>query len=539
MARRRRLADDELQTHPLNNFAGGYNSFTGSRALLRDNEIPNGKDVVLDDNGSVTKVAGMVRYGSQISTSNAIVGAGVLHNTSINTIIVASGTNWFFHTRTNTSALTGATFTPNQQTYFCQAIDRLYGANNSDPLSFTSDGATISQVTVNGNIGRFPVYYNQRLYMTNASFPDRIYYSNPITTTESSFAVGDFGTFDTNLTVTPRKNAGFIILIPGGGVEITGLIRDTSGGSEYLQVVTRRHGIWRITYHSVNADGSIAHTVSQFVTNSGSSSGRSVIKFKNDLWFFDGNNAVTLGEVANFSTQRITTKSGRVRSEFEAIPHSSAGSVAMGSHKEKLYIAYALSGHNDRIIIYDSTLNAWSSPIADKNISMFLEFTESDGVRRFLGCSSLATDGSIYELETTLNNNGVAIDSFFETKAVDCNRPGLVKRFAFIDVFYSLIIGTLNYQVFVDETNAVTGVAQFGSSVSVSSGIGTLPIASFPVGQEFTPDTSQISRGGSIRINLGYVKGRRISVRFSNSRLSEQFKIDGMLIRFIEGSIYE
>jgi hypothetical protein len=540
---KRYFQDEPLKRYFLKSFAKGYNSFTGSKTQIDDEEFPTGINVYLDDNGSVTKRAGSSRYGGIISTGNPQTGFGTLKTTTLNKLIVASSTQWFDHSPSSTSALTGTAFTANQDTDFAQAIDRLYGANGVDPLAYTTNGTTITSVTVNGNVGRHPVYYNNRLYMTNTTFRDRIYYSNPINIDYSAspptLSSADFGTFDTNLSSTPKKNAGYIILIPGGGVEIMRLYKDVNQGTESLYAYTKSHGVWQVTFSSLDSSGAVVHSIRQIVTNFGTPGGLSVVKVMNDQWFYGGDNYYSLGEVAQFANLRITTKSARVKRNLNAISGSSKSGVAAEFFKEKLFVSYQSGSYNDTVLVYDARLNAWSAPFSGINARRFIVFTDDNGNSRMLAASSNSADPYLYELETGVNDNTQAVQAFFETKSTDCGLPGIIKRFAFIDVFYTTLFGVLNYEVFIDETTSITGVLQVGTSASAPSGFGSLAMGTFAMGFEGSSSAATIKTNDKFRIPCLFSPGQRVSVRFTNTRTNEQFKINSVAIYYQPGNEFE
>jgi len=537
---RRYTEDEKLNVYNLDGFLKGYNSYTQGKSTVADNEYPYGLNIVPDFNGSNTKRTGRARYSAKVASGHSLYGVGILKNTTYNKLIVASNTAWYDIGSGTSTALTGVSFTADLPTDFCQAVDRLYGANGTDNLAYTNDGATITSVSANGNIGRYPVFYNQRMYMTNTAYPDRIYYSNPITATESSYAIGNFGTFNTDLSATPKKNAGFIILIPGGGVEITRLFKDNQSGVDYLYVYTKKHGVWRIVYSSVNADGSIAHTIVQTIITGGSPAGKSVIKVANDQWFFGGDNYYTLGEIAQFQNVRVSTKSGRIRSEMQSIPSAYKQNTSAGFYKERIYIAYTIGTYNDRYFIYDIRLNAWSSPCTG-NFNEFIEWEDNNSVIHFLGLSSNPADSYVYELETGTNDISTAINGYFETKSTNCGKPGLMKYFGFIDVFYTTLYGKITYEVFINETLSITGELQVGNSSSLPIGIGSQIVGTFIIGKEYNPNTTFIYSdfNNNFRIDCGYVNGKKISVRFTNNNSGEQMTIDALVIYYLDGSIFQ
>lgn len=538
----------KLSHFPVQSFKDGSNSFPGSKTAIKDTEIPGeaAQNVEVTDVGSISKRMGSARWGGELVSGKAAMGGGVLKTSSLNEVIVAVGTVWKNHSSSGSSALTGVTFTADKRTHFAQAFDKLYGANNTDALAYTANGTSITSISANGNIGDWPVFFNQRIYMTNATYKDRVYYSNPYELDLSDnpptlTGFSDANMFNTALGDTPPKNAGYIVLAPGSGVEITRLFYDSQAGNEYLFAYTKQHGIWRIAFSDVNQDGSIAHTVATVVTAGGSPSGESVGKFANDQWYFGGDNYYSLGEQAQYQNIRRSTKSGRIRTEMRNIPAAGKSTVAFGQYQDKIYIAYRNGTYNDRISVYDTVLNAWSPPWTNINANFFLNYVEDDGTERFLIGSSNSADSYIYEIETGTDDEDDPVNSYFETKSYDCELPGIIKRFAFIDVFYGSIYGSVTYEVFIDEVSSVTGSVQVGSSTDTPSGFGSRPFGSFPLGGEFDDDTTfaTLQQNNNFRIPVSFTSGKKISVKFSNNNSNEQFKINGMMIWYKPGNPWE
>lgn len=534
---------NKLKSKSLDNFIKGYNSFANSRYLIEDEEFGYGLNVVVDNNGSVGKRSGKVRYGAEIESTKAILGMGYLKNSTHNKVIVAAGTKWYLNNGTTTVALTGKTNFTQAATNFTQAIDRLYGVNGTDNLCYTTDGAAITEITSNGNVGNWAVYFNRRLYMTNTAYKDRIYYSNPYGvdygTTTVTFSTTNFGTFDTD--TAAGKTAGFFILQPGAGVEITRLFVDSQNGVDYLYAYTKNN-IYRIGVGTPLESGVLVHDIAMMVTANGTPSGRSVLKVGNDQWFYGGDNYYSLGEVAQFQNVRISTKSGRIKKEINAIAIAGRSTVAAAFFNERAYISLREGSYNDRVLIYDSRLNAWSSPITNWNVSCFLEYEESTGERKLLAGSSNGEDSYVYQIDTGTDDVSTAISATFETKSTDCGLPGLIKRFAYIDVFYTTVFGNLTYEVYIDERRSIGPLTiRLGNATDKPMGIGSMTIGSFPVGAEYDPDTTFATQitDSSFRIDTGYTDGKRISVRFSNANTGEGFKINRVVVWYKEGNINE
>lgn len=549
MARRAYREDEPLQRFSLGSFEGGYNSFSGSKLLIKNSEFPQGAmEVYSDENGSVTKRAGKSRYGVELENNHAIVGIGNLKNSIYNKLLAMCNQTLYHLTSSAKTAITGVTFTADKVCDILNADGKVWIANNTDNLAYSSDGATVTAISSNGNIGRWPIFYNQRLYMTNASNLDRIYYSNPVaidlsTNPPTYTGLSTTNLFNTDLTATPKKTAGYIILIPNSGVEVTRLIVQNQAGTDYLWAHTKNHGIWRISPNGTNSDGSLIHSVVQFVPSTGTPSGQSVGAAGNDQWFYDRKNAnfVTLGEVATYQNSRITPKGGRVKAEITSMAVAAHSKVAFGFFKSKVYFAYMVGTYNDRVEVYDTISNSWSAPYSNWNIGQFMVFEEDDGTQRILTTSSKTTDSYVYEIETGTADGSTAISAKVDSKSTDCGQPGLIKRFAFIDVFYSTVFGVLSYEVFIDEVTSLTGSLQLGNSASAAIGMGSVPMGITPMGAKYPSGTTfaSLSQNDSFRIDCGYAAGKKISVRFSNANTGEGFKINGIAIHYLPGSIYE
>jgi len=540
----------ELKPYPIQDFSLGYNSYPASKTLIKDREIPYGKNVWLDDNGSFTKRPGSVKFGGEIVAGKAPKFGVQFRTSTVNELIVACGTLWKKKNGDDWNTLSGLTFTSDLDWDFCQTAgdpavndgSRLYGCNGTNKLAYY-DGSVITEQTSNGNVGNQVVAFNGRLYMTNSTYKDRVYFSNPwnYDATTATFSISNFGTFNTDLTSTPKKNAGYLVLDPGAGTVIKKLkVYSSTAGAESLYVWTDKN-IWKIVPSAILDTGVLPHTVQVIVDSKGSPAPKSVIQVGNDVKFYDYDNIYSLGEQAQYQNIRLSTLSGRIKSEIDGVATAGKSKVAMGFFKDRLWFSYRTGTYNDRINVWDSRLNAWSPPFEGLNIGWFLDFVETDGTHRWLGGSSNSGASYVYELNTGTDDDDTPISAEFETKSFDCGMPGLIKRYAFIDVFYALLYGTLTYEVFVDEVLSVTGSVQLGSSSSKTSGIGALPIGSFVIGNESTPEQTfaSLMQNNCFRIDCNYEAGKKVSVRFTNNNSGQQFRINSLIPYFLPGNIME
>jgi hypothetical protein len=152
-------------------------------------------------------------------------------------------------------------------------------------------------------------------------------------------------------------------------------------------------------------------------------------------------------------------------------------------------------------------------------------------VRRLLVGSSNSDDSYVYELESGTDYAGTAINSYFEHKSIDAGLPGRIKYWAFADVFYSLLYGAINYTSYVDENTPISGVQLVGSSSTYTPLGYPQPIGTFPVGLDFlsTVTSTTNATNSHFRIDLEFIEGDKVSTRFSNANIGEQYKIDKII----------
>jgi hypothetical protein len=523
------MANQKLQEFVIGSFKDFYNSYAGSKTLIKKTEVPSGQNTIPDDNGSATKRLGRAAFGSEIVAGHLPTGFAQYKTDSKSELIVACNTGWYRKNGNSWTLLTGKTFTADKDTHFVQAMDRLYGCNGVDNLCYY-DGTSIVEVTAAGGIFSKIEYAYNRLWGIDATVKGKLWYSNQY---NDDGTAGNFGTFNTDLAATPVKNAGYIEPKKGSGTEIVDLRED---GGALWQLDKKR--VRKIGTPTDNTDKSVSFPITVVASDLGGISPRGTVKTLNDFWMYSGENLYTNGEVAQYQSARTTPKSGRIRSELSSVSLTGKPKTALGYFKEKIYFSYMMGSYNDHVIELDTRLNAWSTPFVGWNIAGFMDY-DDNGVHRFLGMSS--NDSYIYELETGTDDAGDPILANFDTISTDCGMPGLVKRFAFIDVFYGMLYGALTYEVFIDEVSSVTGTVQIGTSNTVPSGLGTQPSATFQIGQEYDPATqySQLKQNSSFRIECDYTAGYRISVRFTNNNTGEQFKINGLSIYQLPGDVHE
>ena len=537
------MTDDPLQKFSLPSFKDGYNSYSLTRSQIKDTEVSGGQNTRADDNGAMAKRKGKVFASPLMQTGYPISALGQLKKVSGLTKLLASGTGIYSFTDTTSTLLTGNTFTPApaEQCSFTSAVGRCYFNNGIDAPYYTSDGATLV-----AQAGSFPAkyvrFYNQRLYCVRPQYPDRVYFSNsvdPLPTSSATepqpYTYGNFGTYTVNLSLTPIQNAGFLMFLPDSGVVITDL--HTKGNS--LFVYTLEHGIWQIdSIDTLNTNGTVSHRVQQLIKSGGCPAPLSVFTSDNDQFFYGSDNVYSLGEVALYQALRTTPKSGRVQSDMRSVPSASLSKVVSVQFKNADYIFYTNGAYNDRCLVLDKVLNAWSTPYVGWNVSCGQVYYETDGRIRFLAGSSNPADPRVYELEIGTDDNGTPIDANFRDKLSNCGVSGRVKRFAFSNIFYSSIIGSLNFSAYIDGTLVASGIVSAkGSNVS-AHGVGSQQVGLSQVGRDavggITSPVLTLSDSYFV-IDLNYTAGEKMEIVYQNGNTGEQYRILGRDNYFILG----
>lgn len=529
-----------LKTWKYGGFSKGYDSFDGSKSAVENEAYPYGKNSYPTGRGSVGKAPGAARYGGQVNPGFAVQNGIQYKTASFDYLIVHSGTQtWRKTSPTVWTAMTGAAWLSTERVWFVQAIDRLYACQSTGALYYTVDGLSWTALPTSGagkgQCGVTPRFYNQRLYIIDPA-TGYIWYSNPYTTTTSppARAAGDFGTFDTDLTATPKKNAGFIELIPGSGVIPTCLYFDSADSTEALYAYTARNGYFKITAVSTAlADGSIAHSVIQSNGYFGTFAPLSVGKIGNDQWFYDGMMLNSLGEVALYNNIRVSPKFGQLKQDLGSINSSYASLPALGFLDNVVYFAYPTGTYNDRVIPYDTILKAPGSPMYGFNCAFFLRYQDGN-VQRLLYGSSNPSDSYVYDMGNGIDVGNVPVPFEFETKSTNNDLPGIVKMLAKATVFYTQIYGTINYALIFDEDRQITGSIQVGTSTNHPAGLGSTPLGLYMLGRDYDPNTTfaTLSTNSYFQIEGEFEQYEKVSVRFTNSVSGESVTIDDVKFDF-------
>lgn len=530
----RTYQDEPLTKAPLIQYKDGYNSYAQSQSQVKNTEVPAGRNCRADDNGAMSDRNGKAAASPAFPTGYQTAALGQLKKYGVFVKLALHGDKAYAFTESTLTALTGFTFTPAppRDCRIFQAVGRTYFVNGVDQPYYTSDGATLTLQS-----GAFPmkyaVPYFQRLYCVRPQYPDRVYFSNPISvdvTTAGSepanYSVSNFGTFDVNYAVTPPtpiKNAGFLQLGFDEGVVITSLKKK----GNVLRVRTQEHGIWVITAVGINDDGTTNHTIEQVVGSGSCPAPLSVFTSDNDELHYGGNDLYFYGEVALYQSPRTTAKSGRVHTEMVNVPASVQADVVGIQFKNAEYVFYGAGTYNDRCLVRDKVLDAWSTPYSGWNVSCAFVYHENDGRVRLFAGSSKTTDPYVYELETGTTDAGTAIDAYFSDKNSDADLPGIPKYEAFSQVFYSYLVDRIDYDVYLDGRLIKSSYYQVPGTAGSAAGIGTQAVGLSAVGVDGTDASygTPTATDGYFTINHGYLQGDKLQIVYRKGSSVARYRI--------------
>lgn len=533
-----------LSRFSFDGWADGLNTFANSTTQIRDTELAEAQNVWIEGANSVSTAPGWERVFDELP--NTIDGWTNYTTDTFDYILVASDGDIKRWTGSAWSDLTGAAFSAGVRTWFVKAYGRCYVINGTDTSYYTSNGTSLTSVT-SGKSLLYPVEFAARIYGVDPADKSKVWFSNAARVAYSGGSVTldladpGFGQFDTNLSATPVKNAGFFIIPPGQGVEITGLFPTSdSTGTSVLDIHTARHGMFRVDIPTVNSDNTLFHNAKPVIRENAALSNESIIMVGADELYFS-RGVVSLGEVAQFQNIRPAIKSGSIQPEFEAIPSGAWPNVALGFWNNRLHAAYQAGGsYNNRIASYNILLKCWDGLDTRHSFAGFFQ-ADISSERTFLGVSDNPSDNYLYKLvEGQYNDDGDAYTATFRTKDTDCGNP-VQKGFAFAIVRYAEAYGSVTVNAYID--GVLVSIPQstftFGTPSSTTSGNAIQPHGTYVHGVPSGGGTASGARDGEFVVDLSYLRGNRIGFEFENTHADEKYSILGIEIWYLKGEIYE
>jgi hypothetical protein len=388
------------------NFAGGVNYFYGSRQV-QDNESPNAINCDFKgETGVGNRSYGYTQIGTVPGGLTLAYGLGQLHTPTLNQILafLSDGTNVELAYSTGGAFTTvDVDFTNGLNVDGCEAASAFYVGNGTDTMQHW-DG-TQWNVTTNGKIGRYPAFYNNRIWIVDATNLDELWFSGiyPGDNTLGANHLGDFA----------DANAGWIKFRAGSGAVITGV----KPFKNYLYVFTR-DSIYRLS----PATSANVFTVELVTSAVGCVSHRSIVQVGEDLMFAADDGVYSLGDVANYLYVRTTNRSAKIQRIFDAMTGATKLSLAAIYTNFKYHLFYSIANAtNDSVICYDVRYKAWQDwrNMAGQAASLWWDST---GALNALFVEP--STGKVQQMYKGTTDNGAAISSYWYSKSLTEDLPG-------------------------------------------------------------------------------------------------------------------
>jgi hypothetical protein len=290
----------------------------------------------------------------------------------------------------------GGSFTANIDVNFEQGDDLLFTFNGTDS-SYKYDGTDASAVAAVPVTKYARWFHNYMFCAGNSSTPSRLYFSN----------VGDPETW----------GAGdYIDVNPNDGDVITGL---HILGDELI--VTKKNRVWVLT--GFGSAGFAVTDINERVTGFGNISHRSMANIGNDNLFLS-----FVGEMPHIrSVQRtryaVVVAGGIVSDNIEGtlggVNKTKLDLSACFFDGRRYYLALAdgSSTYNNLVLVYD-TLNKGFTRWTGLNPAAWAVSTIGGSAEIYF--QEASADSKVYKLDTSTNDNTVAIDFQYKTRAFVC-----------------------------------------------------------------------------------------------------------------------
>ena len=482
-----------------NNFAGGWNAYLGVRQI-KDEESPDMTNCDFYGKGGIGNRQGYTAVGAADATNNdGIVGLCQLHTASLHHFMrfaknASTDVKMEYSTDGSTWTQVADVFTANLNVDTCQAASKIYTGNGTDVMH-EWDGSAWAH-TSNGTKGYYPAYYNQRLWVVDEEYPDRLNFSGQYS---EQLLVG--GSLVSKLGDFADATSGWISFKYGSGAEITGL--KVFKNSLYVFL---RDSIYSI----VPATAANTFTISLITGSVGCISHRSIAQCEEDLFFTSDDGVYSLGEVANYTSVRSTNKSAKIIHLFNNLSAANKKKLCAEYSNFKYHLFYSLYGTtNDSCVAYDVRYDGWvdwrNMPANDA-----LVYEDSNGDKDlYIGDPN---NSLVYQLYSGSDDNGSAIQSTWYSKSFDENLPDIMKVYFEHTFVFGAIEGTVGITVRFNDTE--TSANKTLSQITPQGGFGRDAFGVKKLG------------GGTNTITLiTNYRGVPVRMRVSKKKFAVQYKL--------------
>ena len=394
-----RLRNKRAEKH-LSEFTGGLNDIFNS-VLLNDNEASDCQNVIFDEKGTIAKRKGMVARNTGALTGK-IDGLWAYYQRSGSTVTpyllyVRGGTLYKLESDgTETSLATG--LASGKRMRSTNYLNKTYFLNGTDALR-QYDGTSVSLVAGTPPTGSLIANHKNYMFIAgNTSAPQRIYWSalgDPTNWPATNWLDVPFSEGDVITAILPFRDA----LLICGNTSIWMLLGDANAN---------------FTLRKYNDEyGSVNQETAQIVQNT------AFMLSRLGPVAFDGARAILLGEKIGTAIKSINQA---VITEAWAINHNGKYICSVPTN---------MSATNNLELVYDYLRTAWTK-FAGRNLSAYTVYAPAGIDLPYAGDVS---NGRIYELDQGYNDNGAAIDAYWDSKTFDFGFPEAKKKFISMYVF--------------------------------------------------------------------------------------------------------
>lgn len=496
-------------------FDGGLNLFI-SDVHVSANESPDLLNVHPEEDGIISTRYGYSKFGNTSGTR--VRGMGFLKkDDDTKHLLKADGSTAlkiYNKSTENWDALAGFAYTADKQTDFCQAGNYMFIQNKTDVLTKT-DGLTVETQT-NGQKGSESIYFNGSLVVWGDPLnPHRLYLSG------TGVNVGDFS----------AGNGGqFIDIAKSDGNPIVSCVKKGRGGTNILLIYKGGKATHQLYFDSAGLP--IVEMVSPM---RGAVNHRTVDNFEDDIIMLTKLPAImTQGEQSGFFDQiRTNEQSLLVSPEIETINQSRLNQSAAIYYKHRYYFSYSESGqtYNNKMLMLDRRYNSWWK-WDNIRANCFCVYEDDNGEEHFLWGDD--NSGQVFEFDLSRNDDGEAINSYFTTKAFNSGKFDVQKLFAYLDLLFRNVQGSVTVSITLDG-ETVTKTVTIGNVGSLA-GFGAMLLGMIMFGddgQASASTTENVSRPKRVMIRK---KARNLKIKIATDGINSYFSLLDLSIAYKEKS---
>jgi hypothetical protein len=500
--------------------------------LIKDEEASALNNVVFVESGAITKGPGLTAVGSGLTVGPK--GLAAFYPGSNRYLLTVDGTALKYLNGTNWTAISGATFTTDQEVNFVQGEDTLYIWDGNAAGCSLDSALTLTRLTTAPRAS-FGIYYQSYQIVSGVDTkPNRLYIS------DSTTNLGDFtnnaGTLSTagevpgaTVFAAPgTTGANFVDVNDGDGDKITGFAK-----YQGVLIIFKERSIYQM---SIASDGT--PTVTQVTGSSGCVSHKSIDNVENDIFYLSRRGYYVLGSEPNyFNSIRSNELSSRINPTIQTILPANLDRVCSIFSDFRFYssITSGSATDNNKTLVYDRRYLSWSQLDYIK-ANAFTEYIDSNGAKHLYFASD--DEAKVYEIVEGNYNvaSSTAINASWTSKAFDIGKFDLNKRWIDMSILVRQISGTVNLTIYSDSDSIVKSTS-IGASSSASGALGDIRFGASSFGGAGLESSGLTTNNVVYRLKINK-KSRTIKVKFDCPGLNDTFTILGFVFTYVPYNHY-